>query len=255
MGQFNSSTTRAKPIFNALLLQDPTGRKWLLTLLNLPKGGHTLDLTDLEMSLVDHAWENEPAEKPLSPPLSLLKWLASNLHEPGNTQIWKCMSEAVRKKRKQLIAGNLTTIQDAIEALSSNPNPRAWYVLEGKSYPDVYLETRSLIVVIEGKRTEGRTTRVTSWMDGRHQMWRHIDCAWERRGAKQVYGFLIVESPEEAMAFARETVLDEAIRKSLPHRSAAEVAEITCCFLGATTWKTVCESTGIPWDSIAGITA
>jgi len=88
-----------------------------------------------------------------------------------------------------------------------------------------------LNVVIEGKRKEGRTTHVTCWMEGRHQMWRHIDCAWERRGAKQVCGFLIVESPEQAAAFASETALDDAISKSLPHRSAAEVVEITRCFL------------------------
>jgi hypothetical protein len=214
-----------------------------------------MDLKDLAMELVSHAWEEDPAEKPLAPPECLLRWLAANLKEPSDQRIWRDLSNKARDKRRQLIARDPTTIHEALDAIASDLKPRAWYVLEGESYPDAYLETRNLIVVIEGKRKEARTTRVTSWMEGRHQMWRHIDCAWERRGAKQVCGFLIVESPEVATAFTRETVLDDAISKSLPHRSAAEVAEITSCFLGATTWKAVCDNTGIPWESIAGITA
>lgn len=128
---------------------------------------------------------------------------------------------------------------------------RTWCVLEGPSQPDAYLETPELLVVIEGKRTEHGPTTHTSWMPVRHQMLRHIDCAWEIRGDRPVFGFFIVEGddqgaiPPEWVEFARATVEPDAVAKSLPHRTADERSAIAEAFLGVTTWQIVCETFGI----------
>jgi hypothetical protein len=75
-------------------------------------------------------------------------------------------------------------------------------------------------------------------------------CAWEGRGDKQVYGMMVVETPEEAIMFASETLSTVAISNSLPHRSADDMRQIRECFIGATTWKAVCDRCGVPWAEI-----
>jgi hypothetical protein len=151
-------------------------------------------------------------------------------------------------------------IGEALALLARPSVPaKAWYVLEGPSQPDVYLQTEEAIVVIEGKRTESGPTTTTSWMPGRHQMLRHMDCAWELRGSRLVFGFFIVEGDGGAEAVgvpprwadaAAETVRPAALRGSLPHRTAAEQAEICRGFLGVTTWQRLCAELEIPWSAL-----
>lgn len=85
------------------------------------------------------------------------------------------------------------------------------------------------------------------WMEGRHQMLRHLDGAWEIRGGRQVAGFFIVEGddaseevPAKWLSFARETVSPGAIAASLPHRGPEEQRRIATAFAGVTTWQRVC---------------
>jgi len=113
--------------------------------------------------------------------------------------------------------------------------------------------------VIEGKRTEPFPTLSTKWMPVRHQMLRHLDCAWEIRGKKEVYGFFIVEGDGEADAYdvpqrwieaSKDTISDKALKGSLPHRNPDEIEKITKCFLGITTWQAVCGEFGIDWKSL-----
>jgi hypothetical protein len=65
-----------------------------------------------------------------------------------------------------------------------------------------------------------------------------------------VYGLLIVESGAastdgsvpEIWRKAGQACLDPAaLHTSSPHRSAEEVAAISRCYLGVTTWRKVCE--------------
>lgn len=125
---------------------------------------------------------------------------------------------------------------------------RAWYVLEGCTGPDVYLETESVVIVIEGKRTERAPTTYTTWMVVRHQMLRHLDCVWEHRG-RDLFGFFIVEGrggvtdlavPASWQSAIEGTVKTEVLEESLLHRSEAERDAIARGFLGATTWQRVC---------------
>ena len=251
MGIFNSSKTRVAPMFDRLIASDPTGRSWLPTLLALPAGGAPFaEPTSCDLGIVSHWWEGNPAERAMAPPLSLLRWLVDHVVAPEDSSaVWNTSAETCLKRRG-LVDRDPGTIREALDALQTQPTNRAWYVLEGKSYPDVYLETQDTIVVIEGKRTEGKPTRATSWMPGRHQMWRHIDCAWEGRGHKRLCGLMIVETDAEATAFATETMRGEVIDSSLPHRSSRDRDAIVNCFLGTTTWKTVCDHCSIPWEEI-----
>jgi len=241
-GKFDSSKTRVRPVFDILWSQ---GRDWLPQLLTLPVCGyanadefHAKDLTLLD----EGDWE--PEEKRLLPPVSLLSWL---IRHP--TYLAHQGKEIENEYRRKLLAGDPDTVTLALRLLRTEGADRNWYIFEGPTCPDVFLVARDALVVIEGKRTERVPTVKTTWLQGRHQIWRHLDAAWEIRGRRSVYGFLIVDSeadsldgsvPEVWRQAARECLQPSVLSTSFPHRSADEMASISRCFLGATTWQQIC---------------
>lgn len=128
------------------------------------------------------------------------------------------------EKRRKLVAKDMATVAEALALLEQPLPPRAWYILEGRSRPDVFLETESIIVVIEGKRTERAATELTTWMPRRSQMLRHMDAAWEVRGAKRILGLMIVEGEGPSavepgshwLAEANRQIDDESLLKAYP---------------------------------------
>jgi hypothetical protein len=234
-GRYDSSKTRVRPVFDTLW---DVGRDWLPSLLELPSHGCP-DSAVLagDLTLVSGYWE--PNEKCLSPPISLLAWLVRNAG--------KLATEPTGDRRARLAAGDPDVVDEALRLLRTSNESRAWYIFEGPTCPDVLLTATDALVVIEGKRTERATTTDTTWLSGRHQIWRHIDAAWEIRGRRAVYGFFIVESAADgslpgAWEAAAKACLDPAaLRGSFPHRSAEEVVAISRCYLGVTTWRAVCD--------------
>lgn len=259
MGKFDSSKTRVEPVFDRLHKKDSTGKMWIHELLSLPEYGKGKSPAGATYRILPgdkgttYGWGKR--EKKLFPPVSLLRWLVEN---PPSKSLSGYNAKAVdgSHDRKELLKRNPVTIQKALDTLKTDPPPREWYVLEGLSQPDAYLETDRAIVVVEGKRTEPGPTTSTSWMPVRHQMLRHIDCAWEIRKEKSVYGFFIVEGnadggiPAEWVLFSRDTFSASSVNLSLPHRSADERGMIAECFLGVTTWQRVCGALNLDFKSL-----
>jgi len=245
MGEFDSTKTRVAPIFQRLQTQDD----WLARLLRLPQFGlgsapERLSASNCSLYFADGTGGKE---RSLSPPVGLLSWLIRNLSSSGSKS-----SDETKAKRQALAAGDPATIREALELLRS-PEPssgKGWHILEGPTSPDVYIETDDLLVVIEGKRTEHGPTTSTTFMRVRHQMLRHIDCAYEICGRKQVLGFFIVEAepphdpavPAKWVDYCQKTVAEEALCASLPHRSNSERRAIANGFLGCTTWLAVTQA-------------
>lgn len=183
MGQWNSSGTRVAPVFEELLTIDGTGESWLSRLLRLAEPG--LPMLPKIGILQDWGWGD--AERGLPPPRSLLRWLVEHAGALDRDALDKCPPQ-VRRLRELLIAGDEETRSEALRLLQRETIPsRIWYILEGITYPDVWLRTERALIVIEGKRTEPDITRRTTWMPVRHQMLRHIDAAWEQRGRRTVF--------------------------------------------------------------------
>jgi hypothetical protein len=159
------------------------------------------------------------------------------------------------EKRRKLVAKDAATIAEALALLEQPLRPRTWYVLEGRSQPDAFLEAESVIIVIEGKRTERKATEVTTWMPRRSQMLRHMDAAWEIRGAKRILGLMIVEGdgPNAVqpsnywLSEANRQIDVESLSESLPHRPAGVRQQLADGFLGVTTWQAVCQVFSIQW--------
>jgi len=175
-----------------------------------------------------------------------LSWLIRNPRKPLSGKL----SNSPDKKliREEWIAGKHERIIEGLDLLRNRRNGVDWHIFEGKTKPDVFLETENAIVVIEGKRTEGGPTTETKWMKIRHQILRHIDCAWEIRGNKTVIGFFIVDQtkcdPGDPSSkweeYEQGTTSQEALCHSLPHRGPEEQMNISRCFTGVTTWQQVC---------------
>ena len=53
---------------------------------------------------------------------------------------------------------------EAIDLAIEYGDLKSWHLFEGETRPDVYIETPDLLVVIEGKRTEGGPTTSTKWI-------------------------------------------------------------------------------------------
>jgi hypothetical protein len=247
-GKYDSSKTRVKPVFDALRAR---GNGWLPQLLELPTGGcGDIQLRSGDLTVIESHWE--PDEKCLNPPVSLLSWLIRNVKSLAP----KALDNDFRRR---LVDGDPETVERALHLLRSRDTSRAWYIFEGQTCPDVYLVAPDALVVVEGKRTERNTTNDTTWLSGRHQIWRHIDAAWEIRGRRSVSGFFIVESDEgsadgsvpELWREAGQACLDKVtLRTSFPHRSEEEIVAISKCYLGVTTWRKVCDKFDIDWRAL-----
>jgi len=251
MGEKDSSKTRVTPVFNILYARDKTGKSWLPRLLRLPTEGHPLRISSKwDFTIQEAKWDKD--EKKLDPPISLLSWLIRHPKIPAHGKLSNDRVKAQR--RHELIEGSDARLHEALGLLSHNPEGQDWHIFEGKTQPDVFIQTPDILIVIEGKRTERESTKETKWMAGRHQMLRHIDCAWEIKGKRQVFGFFIVEGEGTEIRVssfwldqARKTISREAIISSLPHRGPEEQEGIAGCFLGVTTWQRVCKEFGIDW--------
>ena len=247
MGRFDSSRTRVAPIFDRLRCIDPTGRTWLPALLKLPSREPPVTVTIPTGDLEEACWW--PEEKRLSAPVALLRWLIENATPPESTGAWG--GAETRAKREALVSKDPARIAEALNLVATAPDERAWYVLEGRTCPDVFLTTNDTVVVIEGKRTEKGPTTITSWMSVRHQILRHIDSALEVASTRRVIGFFVVEGdgavvPPHWRQAALDTISPDALAFSLPHRSDDERRTIANGFIGVTTRQALCGALNIP---------
>jgi hypothetical protein len=255
MGIYDSSLTRVVPVFDAMMDRDPSGETWLLPLLQFgSRSAGRLDGLVTGGLLPGHPRWWGKNERRLEPPRSLLRWLVANACAPKSDASWG--RPPTRAKRELLVARDAATIDEALRLLETAPTFAKWYVLEGRSQPDACLETDTMLLVIEGKRTERRATAVTTWMPRRSQMLRHMDAAWEVRGRKRVLGLMLVEGRGGADAItpdshwsneANAQALETTLADSLPHRSPLERHQIAEGFLGVATWQRLCSEFALGW--------
>jgi len=242
------------PVFDHLLRSDCTGTLWLERLTRLGTRAEVATMPqDFGALIPDHLPSWGPNERTLSPPLELLEWLVCNITKE---QVAKSSDKGeTRKKRKALASGDPDVLCEALCLLREGKRGRQWFVLEGQSRPDAYLETDSLVLVVEGKRTEPLPTNDTAWMHYRPQLIRHMDAAWEVAEGRVVLGLLLVEGKtgdpmSVPMKWLRDSEMHlqhDHLAASLPHRSDQERLEIGAGILGAATWQSVCHEFSIGW--------
>jgi hypothetical protein len=198
MGELDSSRTRVAPIFTSLWALQGRRPSWLADLLELPEidGEHPGAQLPPPGAVRRYGWgraeEGCPGELALPAPPALLRWLVLHL-DPSRIPT---VRPAIDEPREALAAGDHNRCMEALRHLDEGTQPAegAWHILEGPTFPDVYLETDDLVVVVEGKRTERGPTRDTTFMPVRDQLLRHMDAALGYAGrSRRVVGFYAVE--------------------------------------------------------------
>jgi hypothetical protein len=249
VGKFDSSKTRVAPVFDALLDLDSSGAGWLPPLLRLPRadGESGCECRVDDAKIERHAWHGNPRERRLDPPVSVLAFLLRTLFGSRRT--------SDIPKRQALFDGDSIVLAEGFQLLEERGYVRrAWWIFEGQTSVDAYLETDRALVLIEGKRTERGDTSYTTYMPGRNQMLRNIDAAWDIRGEKCIAAFYIVEGrppdptavPERWKQIARNTICPDTLAAALPHRSEEQRAAMARAFCGVTTWHAVVKAVGLP---------
>ena len=238
MGKYNSSVYRVRPLME-IIEKDYDAFLKLLAMLNIPVLGypHTYqyDGENCSEKLL------KPSKRHLS---ALIAYMAAKQHT----------SEVKNEKRKALFFpdpenpnGRAEACTEALADLentydSLSPRDRHWFLFEGFTHPDIFIEGEDYVIVCEGKWTEPsittKTTHLSADSEFRNQMIRHIQGALNDTG-KKVYGFYIVD---ENCKY-RDELKKECFRKQLETETIripdSEKEKIFDSFYGYTTWQEI----------------
>ena len=142
--------------------------------------------------------------------------------------------QPTQEYRKRLLANDPEIQRAGLETLQQKGTEgsfKKWWAFEGWTSFDCWLETDSLLLFIEGKRTED-FSKSTGWYPARNQLVRNVEVAAEQaRKVGKDYAVLVC---------AEHSVLIEnsAFDESLPHLlSPRERDELRRHYLGSITWE------------------
>jgi len=173
------------------------------------------------------------------PPERFLRWL---IEHPGSLT-WPLESKKTPRKfggkteasRHALIAGDTATHDLAVLALEKSGTSGSrgkWWAFEGFTSVDCVLETDSLLVFIEGKRTEP-ISAATDWYPQRNQIVRNVEVA-SCAAAEARKNFGVILCAEEPVP-----VLEQDFIEGLPHLSQPDRDALRTHYWGCITWNQI----------------
>ena len=241
-GMNNSSTYRVRPLMEYVRSRNGALTK-LLALVGISING---DPTEYRY---DGALNGE---KQLPPTKKHLEALLDTLVDYDKKTIKRGSGKIliVGEERESLFSGDyekrVNAINKAKKLLSEEydsltPSSRKWYMLEGFTHPDIFIEGEDYIIVAEGKWTEPHITTTTSYLvnhNERNQMARHIQGALNyaaKNGNKKVYAFYIVDGDQDYA----NTLTGLRLDKEAVELNDSEKEEILNAYRGYTTWQKI----------------
>lgn len=239
MGRYNSSVYRVRPLMQ-VVEKDIAAFHKLLSLVGItPLGIPNIYLYDGE----------DCAEKQLKPSKRHLAALISYMAEKDHTG-----AGVANAKRRQLFFPDpnspasraeacraaLAELEKSYDALASTN--RAWYIFEGFTNPDIFIEGDDYVIVCEGKWTEPhittKTTNLAADNEYRNQMVRHIQGALNYTN-KEVYAFYIADKGCGYEADLSTDAFAAQLEKETIKIPSKEKEEIIRAFCGYTTWQDI----------------
>ena len=234
MGKYNSSIYRVRPLMECIE-NDYDAFLSVLELLGISS------LSKPTTYCYDGVLCSEKQLKPTKQHLlSLIDLMATTEHR--NVKITGQNSEHlffgdpdVRKATGEQAKAELEAHYDTLTSSS-----RPWYMFEGFTNPDIFIEGDDYVIVGEGKWTEPHITTTTTYLPSRNQMIRHIQGTLNYT-QKKVYAFYIVDADcgytnDLSKESFRQQLADETIQ---PDNS--EKVAIVNAFYGFTTWQAIHE--------------
>ena len=117
-----------------------------------------------------------------------------------------------------------------------------WYVFEGFTNPDIFIEGEDYVIVCEGKWTEPHITTTTKYLslagEYRNQMVRHIQGALNYTN-KKVYAFYIVDDECGYTEDLNKKSFDRQLGLETIQLDDIEKEKISSAFYGYTTWQSI----------------
>ncbi len=266
-GLHNSSITRVRPFFKILFSEDKTGITWLPKLLKaLPSKSiyaeklvqynsnlhpNCTTIINYKDCILGNIQLESCFEFSLPPTKAFLKWLIENpqkLTWPAKGK--KEYSEDTQLNRENLmskhgIESQVDTIGQALKLLETSvlrKESKPWWVFEGFTEIDCYLETEDFCLAIEGKRTEPIAS-ATSWFPQRNQIVRNLEVLKQKAGTKEYALILMAED-------GIDPITDTVFEQSLPHYDPAQILELKSHYLGCISWSDACKATGISFAQL-----
>lgn len=248
MGKKNSSLTRVKPLLDSLS-KDLDKLNRFIALLNREL------IIDSNTIVEIRYGENE---KRIPPSKSHLIWMLHNLHELNRFKESDVSKESkTYKQRLKLFNGDPYTLQQAKELIEKRTTvpDRAWYVFEGYTVPDIYIETNDSIYVAEAKRTEKDITKATKWLSQRDQLIRHIDALLDQ--SKTIYSFYILEKEYYLTGNYKKSMRcyekEDYFKINLKHRDFCQIERAFKSYLGYVFWEDIAEYFGFSFPADVSI--
>lgn len=237
MGEKNSTLTRVQPLFK-FINKDEEKLNQLFKLFNNK---------EIENITKDYIKEIRYGtdEKSIPPSKSRLLWMLIHLDILTRVKDYgaNTKNSTTFTKREQLFKGHQGTLFEAITKICKiGKLPKtAWYIFEGYTNPDIYIETTDSIFVGEAKRTERDITTKTKWSENRDQLIRHIDALLDQK--KKIYSFYILDKiefdkgiyPKRMKQYSDE----EYFKANLPHRDDKLVKRAKESFIGYIFWQQI----------------
>lgn len=238
MGKHDSTKTRVQPAFDAL---GCSAEKWNKFFRLFPYGARVPIIQEGDIVEIRYGSKSGKGrgEKILHPPKSRLSWCVKHLKDEGLSGL-QSKSKEVYEKRELLKKGCQKTIGEALRLLGEEKKS-GWFVLEGPTHPDIYIETKNFIAVGESKRNEPHLTTSTTWFKDRDQLIRHVDALLDQDDIpqKKVFSFLITEEEYKELDYYEDLAY---FKKSLPHRNLNAQKRAKESYLGRISWTDLSEA-------------
>lgn len=202
----------------------------------------------------------DPGELSIPAKAELLEWYIlhpENLDKTQNIQKNGSPKEATIIARNEFFNGNKNRQEEALSAIKKLKSKkkqtykREWYFFEGYTNPDIFIETDSVILIGEAKRTESHLTNEVRWYKDRDQLIRHVDSiiGTQRAKNKKIYSFFILDERNKGtLQDVKDYPKAKVLKDSLPHLKDEERLDIKNTYLGYTTWEKISSEFGITFE-------
>lgn len=238
MGKYNSSVYRVRPLMEEVR-KDHQNFLRLLSLVDIGP------LSTPERYRYDGADGGEMQLKPAKTHLlALIDYLAAKVHTHRAVTGADRNALFFGDKAKRALAAQKAKAELNAHYGELTPASRPWYLFEGFTNPDIFIEGKDYVIVCEGKWTEPHLTTTTTYLSGdgayRSQMVRHIQGALNYSG-KKVYAFYIVDAEcgytEE---LSKANFCAQLEQETIP-LDAEQKKSIIASYHGYTTWQDIKE--------------
>lgn len=236
MGKYDSSEYRIAPLVKAIMSDEKSFASFL-------KSVHTeKEIPNIAYPAESKAYFYGNNEKKLKPTKAHLKGLVKYIASK------KCDDFPMASGKRAYLYGKSTsedrekTKSEALLLIDSvyerTELPSAWYIFEGATCPDIYIEGEDCVIICEGKWTERHITEKTTHLrlknEYRSQMVRHIQGALNFT-SKRVIAFYIVDAECGYLNDLTEAAFENQLKKETI--APPEADKIITAFYGYTTWQ------------------